>query len=515
MRLMQPLSSYKAKAGDAIKAVLISPAVINGKILIPQGSEFSGTVTKAHGVKLGIRHETAALTVAFDSATLPGSRVIAIHTRLYQVENSRETVNGKGAIQGIRSTGTAGHSAESKIASVAAFDPIGYLFTTVSATTALGFAEPEILYPSGTEMQVEFVAPLITSTFYPSTIPTLVPTEEERAELVQFVRGLSFRTKTKGTNKPSDLTNLLFLGSPEGLQRAFKAAGWVAADQLTAGTTFQTIKSVSGTQTYNQGPMSVLMLDEHEPILPLMKTTNTFFARHHLWVFDPDARFQGLTALTSSSTQDIGIAFSAKKKTFIHVIDQYIDNERSKVINDLEFTGCVQAFELVPRPWVPQNAYNSTGDRLRTDGAIAVLRISDCQNPRGVPQGDAPPPPRAERITRNTMLAIRNDVFRGNLGYQGYSGIKGLRNYLLRKDDLKADPGAWRKSDLSGTEFKGIGNLPAERQPSAHIKGGEESPPEPVVLVHEASHRWDPPRYEIALQAGWLRYRPCALMASA
>jgi hypothetical protein len=169
-----------------VKAVLSSPAVINGKILIPQGSEFSGTVTKAHGVKLGIRHGTAALTVEFDSATLPDSCAISIHTRLYQVENSRETVNSKGAIQGIRSTGTTGHSAECKIASVAA-----------------------ILYPSGTEMQIEFLAPLITSTSYPSTIPTLVPTEEERAELVQFVRGLSFRTKAKGTNKPSDLTNLL------------------------------------------------------------------------------------------------------------------------------------------------------------------------------------------------------------------------------------------------------------------------------------------------------------------
>ncbi len=61
--------------------------------------------------------------------------------------------------------------------------------------------------------------------------------------------------------------------------------------------------------------------------------------------------------------------FSSKQKPFIHVIDQYIDNERSKVVNDLEFTGCVQAMELVPRPWAPQDAYNSTGDRLRTDGA--------------------------------------------------------------------------------------------------------------------------------------------------
>jgi len=84
-----------------------------------------------------------------------------------------------------------------------------------------------------------------------------------------------------------------------------------------------------------------------------------------LRVFDPALRYRGETVLTSSSTQDVGIAFSYKQKTFIHVIDQYLDNERSKVTNDLEFTGCVDRIDFVPRPWVPQDAYNSTGDRLR------------------------------------------------------------------------------------------------------------------------------------------------------
>ena len=89
---------------------------------------------------------------------------------------------------------------------------------------------------------------------------------------------------------------------------------------------------------------------------------------------------------TASSTQDIGIAFSYKQKTFIHVIDQYLDNERSKVANDLEFTGCVKAIQLVSRPWVPQDAYNSTGDRLRTDSSAAVLRMNDCATPYATPQ---------------------------------------------------------------------------------------------------------------------------------
>lgn len=508
VRLLQQLSSHKAKEGDSVQAVLISPALIDGKIFLPQGSEFSGTITKAHGVGWALRHETAALTLEFNSAKLPDGQTLPIHTRLYQVENSREKVD-KGSIQGIRSTGTLGHTAESRVASVAAVDPVAYLFATVSATAALGFAEPEILYPAGTELQVEFTSPLITSKVFSPTVPPLASSPSERDQLLKFVRKLPFRTATQGSNKPSDLTNLVFIGSPEGLRRAFKAAGWVSADQLTAGTTFQTLKSITGNQVYNQAPMSTLLLDERPPIFTLTKTTNTFSSRHHLRVFDPAMRYGNQIALTSSSTQDIGIAFSRQKRTFIHVIDQYIDNERSKVVNDLEFTGCVTAMDLVPRSWVPQDAYNSTGDKLRTDGAIAVLRINDCSNAKTTPTENAVPPTRFERIPRNTVLTLRNDLWRGNLIYQGYDGVKQLRNYLIHKDELKADPGAWQKSDVLGTEFRGVGDMPAERQSSTRIAvddGGSDDLAGLAGVSPEPSHRWDPPRYEIALQGGYLRY---------
>lgn len=507
LRLLQPLSSRKNKEGDAIKAVLISPASINSEILLPQGTEFAGTILKLHGVGLGIAHETAALTLEFNRATLPNGKTIDIHTQLTEVENSRESVNKKGAIEGIRSTGTLGHSAESKVASFAAVDPVAYLFTTVSATAALGFAEPEILYPSGTELVVQLTAPIITSQAFSSAIAPFASSTSERDKLLEFLRTVPFRTRTEGGNKPSDITNLLFLGSPEQVRRAFQAAGWVPADQLTAGTTFETLKSISGTKVYNEAPMSTLLLDERPPVFTFTKTTNTFSSRHHLRIFDPDLRYGGRPVLTASSTQDIGIAFSAKKKTFIHVIDQYIDNERSKVVNDLTFTGCVSSMDLVARAWVPKDAYNSTGDKLRTDGAIAVLQFNDCTNPRTTPAEPAYPPSRAERIVRNTMLTLRNDLWRGNLGYQGVTGAMKARQYLASRNVLKPSAGAWQTTDPTGTTFKGFGTLSEDRQPAVQLEtknSSEESNPTPAPYAR--SHRWDPPRYEIGLQGGYLRY---------
>ena len=98
LRLLQPLSSLKNKEGDPIDAVLISPVSNNGQIFLPQGSQFTGIIAKAHGVGWGVRHETAVLTVDFNKAKLPDGNTVFVHTRLSDVENSREKVNNKGTI---------------------------------------------------------------------------------------------------------------------------------------------------------------------------------------------------------------------------------------------------------------------------------------------------------------------------------------------------------------------------------------------------------------------------------
>jgi opacity protein-like surface antigen len=513
VRLLHPLSSFKTKEGDPVEAVLISPPFFDGKLYLPQGAIFSGTITKVRDVGWAVPHETAALTVEFTSVKVNTNVTVPIHATLDQVENAQETVTNKGTIQGVRSTGTLGHSAESKVASVAAFEPVAYLFTTVSATSILGFAEPEILYNAGTELLVKIASPVVTDKTYPPTSPGITHSPQQFQQLTDAVHKLPFRTTTKGSNKPSDVTNLVFLGSPSALMRAFKAAGWVETDELTANSTFMTLKTLGGNQAYTQAPMSILLLDERPPIFALSKTTNTFNSRHHLRVFDPLQQYGGQTMLTASSTQDIGIGFSAKQKTFIHLIDEYIDNERSKIVQDLQFTGCVQAAEYVSRPWVPTNAYNSTGDKLRTDGAAVVLQMNDCQNPRTGVTENAVPPGRFQRIVRDTVLTIRNDLVRGNLAYQGVSGTIWARNYFIHRNDLKPSSGAWLQTDLSGESFKGQSAIarPGEEEDEEGRGLQERGPaspsaPDPEVIRARESHKWDPPRYEIGLQGGYLRY---------
>lgn len=260
--------------------------------------------------------------------------------------------------------------------------------------------------------------------------------------------------------------------------------------------------------------MSVLTLDGKKPLFTLQKTTNTFSSRHHLRVFPT-----GQPVLTASSTLDIGIAFSYKQKTFIHVIDEYLDNERSKVINDLEFTGCVEGAKMVPRPWVPQDAYNSTGDRLRTDGNAAVLRMDDCVTPYSTSTTPATRASLFERSERNTMLTIKDTLYRGNLIYTGISGGIKIHHYLSTQGELGEDVGNWRKSDASGTEYRMTGT--AEQQSSNRLAlNGRLSPEsqrelDAAAQALIATHKWDPPHNEIALNLGYSNYRNHILESTA
>jgi hypothetical protein len=507
-RLLQPLSSRTAKEGMVIKAISITPIVIDGDILIPGGSAIDGTVTKANGVGWGFKHETASLSIDWNHATLADGRTLPITARVFQVENAQEAVKANGKIQGIRSTGTPGHSVENGVLTFAGIDPIAYIFAAASGSAVLGFAEPEILYNAGTELVLEYTKPLITSQAYPPSVLPSARTTAERQQLQSFVKTIPFRTKTKTSNKVSDLTNLIFFGSPDALHRAFTAAGWLPSDDLNSASTFRTLKTLGGNQTYTQAPMSVLLLEERAPLFTLSKTTNTFSSRHHIRVFPTEEKWEGTPALTASSTQDIGIGFSRKQKTFIHLIDQHIDNERSKVINDLMFTGCVESIDMIPRPWLPTDAYNSTGDRLLTDREVAVLHIGACNKPKTTPSTVTLPPNRFERITRDTSLTIRNDVYRGNLIYQGIAGGFAVHNYLRSSSELPEDYGAWRKTDASGAKYSVAGSKPHLQRRSAPPSALDTSPEDLAAIAKiKESRKWDPPRYEIALEGGYLHFR--------
>jgi hypothetical protein len=193
--------------------------------------------------------------------------------------------------------------------------------------------------------------------------------------LIKLVASQPFQTMAEKPSKPSDITNLMFIGPEEKLKAAFAAAGWSPAAALDARSAIETVRAVSEMRGYKEAPVSVLLLDGRPPDLVFEKQNNTFAKRHHLRIWRREAVFQGQPVWVCAATHDTGISFSEENHTFIHKIDSEIDKERAKVVSDLLFTGQVASLALVARPEVPTKGENATGDQVVTDGSMAVLLL--------------------------------------------------------------------------------------------------------------------------------------------
>jgi hypothetical protein len=147
----------------------------------------------------------------------------------------------------------------------------------------------------------------------------------------------------------------------------------VEAAALSGVSKFETFRSIAESRGYKEAPMSILLLDGQKPDFDFEKMLNTFAMRHHLRIWKRPVTYAGKPVWVSAATHDIGIELSQEQRNFIHKIDSYIDRERAKVVSDLVFTGRVKSLALVERTGVPKEFSNATGDKVYTDGAMAVL----------------------------------------------------------------------------------------------------------------------------------------------
>ena len=503
IRLEQPISSYATRQGTKISGVLIAPLAEGGRLLLPLGATVEGSVVEVRRVGIGLVHETATIKLRFDRIVLSDGTAIPLQCLITEVENARESVDAQGRIRGIRSTGTLSHRASGLLGSLAFGDPIAAIFTTTASASVLRFSEPEISLPVGAELIAKLTAPIEIPHATVQVIPPVASSAAQEMDLDNLVQGLPFRTYTDKFNLPSDITNLIIIGSANAMEHAFADSGWVKVDRLTAESTYATIRSVAENQGYHAAPMSTLLLDGKPPAYAYSKTLNTFSKRHHLRIWLSSSQWNGQVVWTSSSTHDIGIGFSKSNKTFIHLIDSHIDNERAKVANDLIFTGCVSAVQLVARPAIPKDAKNGTGEALITDGKIAVLQLNSCHSekeelPEITANSLAIHGNRADRITRQTVLTLKNNILRDNVGVMTYSGIR----YAIEAKKNHEGPQPVRAMEIEGDKytidrkFDRPTSYSSSRASIAGI-GNESSNP---------SDRWRPPTVELGIHASWAGY---------
>jgi hypothetical protein len=375
LRLDTPVYSDRSRTGDPITATVTYPLCKsgenidcpNGELVIPPGAKVNGTILFA--TKAPDKYSRPRLVLDFSNILHKDGTKSPLYARVIDVDNARETVRNNEILGIIQPH--AGKKMGLALAAFSAANPIaGYTIKGVSTVYGLSIRR-EIMFPAGTDLQVQIVRPsmLRQKTVWTGWKPLTVD-----AELTKLATTAPMRTSTPG-NVPSDPTNLMFLGSQNQVIAAFGEAGWFEADNLSAKSALKVAQATLRQTGYGSAPMSTLTLGGRAPDLMFQKSLDTFAKRHHVRVWKLPKTYQGQQVWVGAATHDIATQNSAGGTKWTHRIDPHVDREREWVQTDLLFVGTGVAYVDLDRPAAPKKLSNATGDQIVTDGKIAVVQM--------------------------------------------------------------------------------------------------------------------------------------------
>lgn len=447
VRLLDPVSSYRSKPGMRVHAILVESPRCDGVPMFSEGTRVEGVVKSARRVGLGFVHETAQLTVQFDRLFPDSGEPINVKAFVAEVANARELVK-KGVIHGIRSTDTPQGRITSRLKHLPTWNPYSDWVLIVYRAAFPISPEPEIYFPPGTDLRLELSAPLPVAGLTPAGPANQDFDDSETFALDDMVGSLPARTSTvKGGD--ADIANLVFIGSPEQLQAAFHAAGWVPSDCTSKRSVLRQFHAFISFSNYSHAPISRQLLDGKDSDSTWEKSLDSYAKRDHLRIWSAPQTWQGQPIWVSASSRETGAVLSFRRRRFLHHVDANLDEERNKVVRDLTLAGCVEAVHDSPRPSVPESSQNATGDELRTNGAVAVVRLKDCRQPvfdnsSALSAMPSRPGNKVTRYIRAEVLSFRSDVWRGNIIYGAFDlgrmTVTALRRNHSRNYSAKQAP---------------------------------------------------------------------------
>jgi len=388
------------------------------------GATIEGVVRSKRKVGWGIRHETAALELEFNHAGNGSGGSVELTARVDEVENAREAVR-KGVIQGVRSSDTFQGRINSRLIHLPTWNPYSDPVLIAYKAVFPIFPEPEIYYPKGTDLRLRTTGEVWVRAAANGFVHESAPADKEEVDRSDRLVGQLPWRVTTGKDVNADVINVVFFGSENAVRSAFQVAGWRMADPVSRHTMLKNFYALLNNSGYSQQPMTTFYLNGKPEDMNWQKSLNSYDRRDHLRIWRWKSTEADDRVWISSSTHDTEAVLAVKHKGFVHHISPAIDEERSTIIRDLAFAGCVKSVNYVSRPEIPTTTYNATGDIMHTDGSVAVVALQECS--AAEPQLDSlaktdtfRPGNHVFRFLRRQILTFRNDIFRANLIYGVY-----------------------------------------------------------------------------------------------
>jgi len=424
--------------------VLIAPVKAEGETILPAGSILEGEVKSVRRVGLGVVHETASLRLNFHSVELPSGEEFPIDTRLAAVDNGRESVTPRGSIQKLRSTASLGNRAALYLRKLILMDVHAQLVVWAIKATIVQVPEPEIYLPTGTELTLTLTSPLRTFAQDSGQDEPRELSPEERERVAPVVAGLPMRTSAQFSERPSDLVNVVFIGSRRQVAAAFTAAGWSEPRPASARSDFASAWAVVRNTPAPNAPMSVLLLNDAPADMNWQKGFDDVSKRHHIRLWEQPETLDGEQVWAAAATRDVDFAYFRHGRPMTHQVARQVDSEREKVAADLAFTSCADAVDWVDRPGAPHLVEGATGDLMETDGRVLVVRLNDCESPRrvgSVLDQDTLPEHGGvmQRVMRRQIMCLRNDFLRTNVYWRSFEGARLVVSAIRRRQVVDPD----------------------------------------------------------------------------
>lgn len=213
----------------------------------------------------------------------------------------------------------------------------------------------------------------------PLHIPSVEPTRELQIEtgdgkLEGFILSDNFPKYSETlVGQSMEPISFVVIGSEEELRRAFKEAGWEAADTLRAGNLVRLARAAVFNESYPDAPVTPAFLAKEPNAVAFEKATekDTVRERHHTRYWKTSFRVGGDPVWVATASFDDGLRF------FItHSIAPDVDTEREYIRDELLATGLAREIgklQIVK----PLLGANQAADPFFTDGKAYVFDLDE------------------------------------------------------------------------------------------------------------------------------------------
>jgi hypothetical protein len=213
---------------------------------------------------------------------------------------------------------------------------------------------------------------------------------------IEHEPGLPKRAMVTSTEQgiPGDAINVGLIGAREDVVSAFHGAGWYPADPITLKSSLEIVGSVLFDRSYKDAPVSPLYFDGRREDLAFEKPVGTSADRRQhvrLWQVLQSGT-DGRPVWLGSASFDSGVTLSRDTGQVTHKIAPNIDQERDRLIGDLDRARMIVEIFQIEGVGPTLNGRNGEGDPYYTDGEIRMAKLVARGEKAAAPAKFAPPP---------------------------------------------------------------------------------------------------------------------------